>query len=244
MHDAWRLASARPAKALEQEVENMKRTNLVATAVAAAILAIGAVGPAQAQSAPDPHHPAQGGEAQPDTNAPQLPIQNDPSAMMGMMRMMNMAQMMQMMGAGGMAGPAGAGMDKMDPAGMAMIDHVEGRIAFLRAELKITDAQAGAWEQFATALRDNAKRLAEVRKARHADDGSSRTLQQRLAAQEQWLGARLEGVRAIKATFGHLYTTLSPDQQKSADELLAMHMGLMPGGMQPMGMMQMGGATQ
>jgi hypothetical protein len=161
--------------------------------------------------------------------------------------MMNMAQMMQMMtmmGQGGAAGQASMAMEKMDPAGMTMIDHVEGRIAFLRAELKITDAQAGTWEQFATALRDNAKRLDEVRKAHHADDGSSKTLQQRLAAQEQWLSARLEGLRAIKATFGHLYMALSPDQQKSADELLAMHMGLMPASMKSMGMMQMGGAAQ
>ena len=62
--------------------------------------------------------------------------------------------------------------------------------------------------------------------------------------QEQWLSARLEGVRAIKATFGHLYDALSPEQRKSADELLAMHMGLMPGPMKPMDMMQMGGTGQ
>ena len=47
--------------------------------------------------------------------------------------------------------------------GMATIDRVEGRIAFLRAELKITDAQADAWNGFADALRTNAKKLAEVR---------------------------------------------------------------------------------
>jgi hypothetical protein len=171
-------------------------------------------------------------------------MQNDPSGMMGMMNMAQMMQMMAMMGQGDVAGSAGMGMGRMDPAGMAMIDHVEGRIAFLRAELKITDAQVGAWEQFATALRDNAKRLDEARKAHHADPGSPRTLQQQLAAQEQWLSARLEGVRAIKATFGHLYMVLSSDQQKSADALLTMHVGLMPGGMQPMGMMRMGGRAQ
>ena len=55
----------------------------------------------------------------------------------------------------GMAGP-GMG-------GMATIDHIEGRIAFLRTELKITDAQASAWDAFAEALRTNAKKLGEVR---------------------------------------------------------------------------------
>jgi hypothetical protein len=215
------------------EVNDMKRTNLLTTAMTVAILAFAFAGQVQAQSTQDPHHPTQGGDAQP--NAAQLPMQEDQSSMM---RMMNMAQMMNMMGQGGMAAP----MDKMDPAGLAMIDHVEGRIAFLRAELKVTDSQAGRWEQFATALRDNAKRLGEVRAAHHGGPAVTQTLEQRLAAQEQWLTARVEGVRAIRATFGHLYQTLSPDQRKSADELLAMHMGLMAHGMNPTGMMHMGGA--
>jgi hypothetical protein len=51
-------------------------------------------------------------------------------------------------------------------------------------------------------------------------------------------------VRAIKATFGDLYKGLSPDQRESADELLVMHIGLMPEAMNPKGMMQMGGAGQ
>jgi hypothetical protein len=58
--------------------------------------------------------------------------------------MMNMMQMM-----GGQA------------PGMGMIDHVEGRIAFLRAELKITDTQAGVWNALADAFRTNAKKLGE-----------------------------------------------------------------------------------
>jgi hypothetical protein len=40
---------------------------------------------------------------------------------------------------------------------------VEGRIAFLRTELKITDARSSAWNAFADALRTNAKSLGEVR---------------------------------------------------------------------------------
>jgi hypothetical protein len=39
------------------------------------------------------------------------------------------------------------------------------RIAFLRAKLKITDAQIGAWNAFGDALRVNAKWLGEVRAA-------------------------------------------------------------------------------
>jgi hypothetical protein len=69
----------------------------------------------------------------------------------GNMPMTNMMQMMGMMGQrGAETGCAGMG-------GMAMIDHVEGRIAFLRTELKITDAQNAAWNTLADALRANAK---------------------------------------------------------------------------------------
>src|SRR5579864_6917735 len=35
--------------------------------------------------------------------------------------------------------------------------HIEGRIAFLKAELKITDAQAPQFDKVAQAMRDNAK---------------------------------------------------------------------------------------
>ena len=125
--------------------------------------------------------------------------------------------------------------------GMATIDRVEGRIAFLRAELKITDAQNAAWNAFADALRANAKSLGEVRSSIMAD-AAQQSLVERFALQEKWLAARLEGTRAIKAALVNLVGVLSDDQKKAADDLLAPHMGMMammqpgqmgPGAMQP-----------
>jgi LTXXQ motif family protein len=117
-----------------------------------------------------------------------------------------------------------------DAPGMGMIDHVEGRIAFLRSELKITDAQAGAWDAFATALRANAQNLGAARAATMGQMGAGQpqvqTLAQRLDAQERWLTARLDGTRAIKTAFTKLHDVLSQDQKKTADELLAPHMGM------------------
>jgi hypothetical protein len=104
----------------------------------------------------------------------------------GMMDMMGgkmpMMDMMQMMG---MMRQSGAGM-----GGMATIDHVEGRIAFLRTELKITDAQTGAWNPSADALRTNAKNLGEVRASMMPQmmpqaGAASQTLVDRLALQEK-----------------------------------------------------------
>jgi hypothetical protein len=45
----------------------------------------------------------------------------------------------------------------MSQDGMHMMtEHIEGRLAFLKTELKITDAQLPLWNAFAQAMRDNA----------------------------------------------------------------------------------------
>ena len=137
------------------------------------------------------------------------------------------------------------------PAGMATIDRIEGRIAFLRTELKITDVQTNAWNSFADALRTNAKKLGEVRASMMSHMGAAQqqppAITERLNLQEQWLAARLEGTRAIKSAFTNLFGVLSDDQKKTANELLGPHlgleiMGMMAGQMQPgqMGPGQMG----
>lgn len=137
----------------------------------------------------------------------------------GRMPMMDMMQTMGMMRHGGGACPGGS-------MGMATIDHVEGRIAFLRTELKITDAQSAVWNAFADALRTNAKNLGEVRASMVAG-AAQQDLVERFALQEKWLTARLEGTKAIKAALVNLVGAMSEDQKKSADELLAPHMGMM-----------------
>jgi hypothetical protein len=167
-----------------------------------------------AQSAEDPHHPA--GEAAAQAS-PQTPPSTPPgtaaqpgmmggAAMMNMMSMMNMMGMMQMMGGG-------------YTPGMGMIDHVEGRIAFLRTELKITDVQAAVWNAFAAALRSNAQSLGAARGAMMGQMGAGQpqgqTLAQRLDAQERWLTARLDGTRAIKTAFTKLYDVLARSKENS-----------------------------
>ena len=75
--------------------------------------------------------------------------------------------------------------------GMATIDRVEGRIAFLRTELKIADTQADAWNGFADTLRANAKKLAEARATmmpKPGDGQPASTLAARLDQQEQLAG--------------------------------------------------------
>jgi LTXXQ motif family protein len=207
----------------------MKRSKFASILVLAVLAPLTLGHTANAQ---DPHHPDSGASNQPAVPPGQAPVAGMP--MMNMMRsmpMMNMMGMMQMMG---MMGPGMSGMET--------IDHVEGRIAFLRTELKITDAQTNVWNAFAEALRANAKKLGDVRTSMMSQPSNGQqqipTMVDRLASQEQWLLARLEGTRTIKAAFTDLYRALSDDQKKTANELLAPHMGMgmmtmMQGQMQP-----------
>ena len=154
-----------------------------------------------------------------------MPMMNDMKNMMSSMSTMHSMGMMQMMGM------MGRGMD-----GMATIDRIEGRIAFLRAELKITDAQADAWNGFADALRTNARKLTEVRATampKPGDGQPASALSARLDQQEQWLAARLDGTRAMKSAFAKLNEALSDDQKKTANDLLAPHMGMEAMAMMP-----------
>lgn len=218
----------------------------IASALTLAVLATTMWGQAaNAQANPqdhEAHHPG-GSAAQPAAPAtpptPSTPpgMGQQQQGMMGGMNMMsmmsNMSEMMRMMGM--MRGIGGA----------STIDRVEGRIAFLRAEIKITDAQASAWNAFADALRANAQKLATVRSTMMMPQPGAtppQSLADRLDAQERWLAARLEGTRAIKAAFVPLYGALSDEQKKTANELLAPHMGMGMAMMSgPMGPGQMGG---
>ena len=189
---------------------------------------------AQSPADHEAHHPQQSAPpaaaqpAPPPTQQGMGPSQG----MMGGSGMMNMmsGNMMQMMGS--------------RQCGMGTIDRVEGRIAFLRTELKITDTQSAAWNAFADTLRNNAESLGEVRASMMSQAGTApQTLVDRLTLQEKWLAARLEGTRAMKSALINLVGTLSDDQKKTADQLLGPHMGMnaMMCGMQSG---QMGGQMQ
>jgi hypothetical protein len=189
---------------------------------AAALLAttLGHAAWAQSAAEHEGHHPDQKQEqAKPEADQ-RVPAgsqsMNGGGMMGGRMPMMDMAKMMEMMRQSG------------DGMGMDTIDHIEGRVAFLRTELKITEAQQPAWNAFADALRANAKTLGEMRGSMMSQQGAGAGLVEKLAFQEKWLAARLEGTRAMKSALTNLVSTFSDEQRKTADELLAPQMGMMP----------------
>jgi hypothetical protein len=110
-------------------------------------------------------------------------------------------------------------MAKMQPALPAPLDHVEGRIAYMRAELAVTDVQAPAWDRFAAALRTSRAHLDEARTALVASNDARTAMPARLEAYAHHLSMRFDSLRAALDSFKVLYPSLTAAQQVTADEL-------------------------
>jgi hypothetical protein len=168
-----------------------------------------AAGPAFAQQPQDheQHHPP---GTQPAAAGPGMPgggmAGTGGMPMMGMMRMM-----MGQDGTGGMSMTAG---------------HVEGRLAFLKTELKIVDAQLLLWNAVADAIRANANTMGGMAEGMMGGMQAG-TLPEKLATQEKMIAAHLEALRKFKAAVDPLYAALGDEQKKTADELLIGPMGMM-----------------
>lgn len=180
---------------------------------AAAALFIG-LGIAHAQTAQEheAHHP--------DTAAPSQTPATPPSGGMAMDKMMgsNMEQMAPMMRMMRGMGPMGGGEMRMMPS-----EHVEGRIAFLKTELKITDAQLPQWNAFAEAMRNSAGQMRQAMQGMRT--GMPGSFPARLDAMVTMMSARLDGLKTTTAAAKSLYAVLDDTQKKTADDLIMSPMG-------------------
>lgn len=129
--------------------------------------------------------------------------------------MMQMMQMMEKMMRGQMSSSGSSGAIS-GPADVT--ERLEGRIAFLKAELQIGDKQAADWNNVADALRSSRQHLLEARKMLAMDDklGSAN----RLEHYEQHLSERLEALKAARVAFTRLYASLNESQKQTADAIL------------------------
>ena len=114
-----------------------------------------------------------------------------------------------MMGSCGMAG----GPDRQTPS------FAEGRIAFLKAELNITNSQSTAWEAFAKALKNNLQNMRGMWQSMRAVLEADAPVE-RLDAHVAVLESRLAALKAIKPALSDFYNALNAEQKKKADELL------------------------
>ena len=193
----------------------MKRIAFRLSLAAAAIVAT--LGVATAQT-PDPHH-----ASSPAAAMPSVPPQA------------GMPMPMPMPGAGGpaaspMVGDMGRMMEMMRPmmaGGMGMpFEHVEGRIAYLKAELKVTDAQSVPWNAFADTMRADATAM----KAMHEGMGKApmpTTTPDRMTARRKMMSERMAMMDRSEASMKSLYAALSPGQRTMFDQLMSGPMGMM-----------------
>jgi hypothetical protein len=173
---------------------------------AALAVAILAAAPAFAQTTQDQdaHHPNTGTPAAQVQPAPLTGGTGPGVPSAGMMGgtgsgAMTGAQRPGMMGSGAMVG--GDMMDNMrrmmgvmSMMGASMrpgAEHIEGRLAFLKTELKITDAQAPQWNAFADAVRANAKAMADTHQ-QVMSQGAPKALPERLALEQKGMTAHLD----------------------------------------------------
>jgi hypothetical protein len=138
---------------------------------------------------------------------------------------MGMGMGQDMMGPGMMDGPM---MSAMMGAGA---QHMEGRLAFIKAELRITDAQMPQWNAFADAVRATGSAMSDMHRSMASQRHSGATLPERLAMEDKVLSAHVAAFKKVQEAVTKLYEVLGPEQKKVADGIVLGPMGM------PMGMM-------
>jgi periplasmic protein CpxP/Spy len=122
------------------------------------------------------------------------------------------------------AGASGAAPQQHRQAPHERPSRIEGRIAFLKTELKITDAQTAQWNEVADAMRKNdAVMRGLMRQARGAQPASAPNALDALTRREQVAQVRAEGAHNLATAFRPLYASFSDEQKRTADELLGRH---------------------
>ena len=136
-----------------------------------------------------------------------------------------------MMGPSGVMAAGHMGMMGQAPTCTMMTGHIEGRLAFLRTELKITAAQEPLWTSYANAVRDNATAMASRCAAMMGQGTAALSLPDRLDQHEQIMAVHLDTLRTMNKVLKPLYAAFDDAQKRTADQLFSGPMGMMGMGM-------------
>ena len=101
-------------------------------------------------------------------------------------------------------------------------DRVEARIKELHTKLKITPAQEELWNNVTQVMRDNAKTMEALTKAR-SEEASTMTAIDDLKSYGEIVEAHADGIRKFIPAFEPLYASMSDAQKKAADMLFRHH---------------------
>jgi hypothetical protein len=121
---------------------------------------------------------------------------------------------------------AGAAEETKNPpappkAKVSKVDRTEERIKELQGTLKITPAQEELWNALALVMRDNAKTMEALVKAR-AEITAPMNAVEDLKSYGQITEANAEGLKKFIPAFEALYNSMSDEQKKNADVLFKM----------------------
>ncbi|MGO9930304.1 MAG: Spy/CpxP family protein refolding chaperone [Steroidobacteraceae bacterium] len=97
---------------------------------------------------------------------------------------------------------------------------VEQHIAALHAQLKITVAEEPQWKKVAETMRENAKDLDRAIDKRDATIASATAIDN-LNSYADIAQAHANGVKKLASAFSGLYSAMSDDQKKQADEVFS-----------------------
>jgi hypothetical protein len=107
---------------------------------------------------------------------------------------------------------------RLDPT-----QRVEGRIAYVKAVLKITDAQQAQFDKLADAMRANAKDRVAIFQQLRTNRDQPKNAVERLEIREHLTEMRAQSEQRSLAALKPLYDSLTPDQKQAADALMAPH---------------------
>lgn len=97
-------------------------------------------------------------------------------------------------------------------------DRVEMRIKDMHARLNITASQEDQWGKVAEVMRDNAKTMDALTKARH-EHARTMTAVDDLTSYGEITDAHSDGIKKLTPVFATLYADMSDDQKTEADTL-------------------------
>jgi len=98
------------------------------------------------------------------------------------------------------------------------VEQTEDQVANLKAALKITPEQQGKWDALVQVMKDNAKDLDDLRKARTKSRKDMNAIED-MNNYVQVSESHLAGMKKMLPTFEDLYKSMSDEQKKNADSI-------------------------
>ena len=101
-------------------------------------------------------------------------------------------------------------------------DRIEKHIADMHAQLHITPAQQGEWDQFAGVMRENAAAMHDTMEKRRTGFGTMNAADN-MESYAQIAEQHAQNMQKLATSFKALYASMSDEQKKNADVVFRSH---------------------